>query len=145
MTKNPIPFRVIEVICSDFKLGEDVGENDVMVETEFSFSVNVSAHRVRSIAHYQYIQNEKVSMALELICTFEVQEDAFNDMIHDDVFTLTANFAQYLTTINVGAARGEIHARCEAKQSKCAKIILPPINLVKILPENVKIDISTNR
>ncbi len=145
MTKNPIPFRVIEVICSEFKLGEEVRENDVMVETEFSFSVNVSARRVRSIASYQYLQNEKVCMVLKLSCTFEIQEDAFNEMISDKVFTLSANFAQYLTTINVGAARGEIHARCEAKQSKCAQIILPPINLVKTLPEDVKIDISTSK
>ena len=62
-------------------------------------------------------------------------------MIVGDQLLLKAEFARYITTINVGAARGEIHARCSLAKSNIARIILPPVNLVEALPNDIVFNI----
>ncbi len=79
---------------------------------------------------------------MALISTFDVKPDAFQTMIDGNKFTLQPFFSQYLSTINVGAARGEIHARCEHAGSELANIILPPVNLVEALHEPIVITLQ---
>lgn len=129
------------MICKQFSASSDKIDGEVVVNSSFTFGVNVSIHHVRCSAIYEYSQNEHSKMRLEMICSFDVEENAFNNMLHGKVFELTASFAQYLATINVGAARGEIHARCENCNSPFANVILPPINLVEILSNNITFDV----
>ncbi|WP_277821298.1 hypothetical protein [Palleniella muris] len=78
---------------------------------------------------------------MTLISTFDVKPEAFKTMLQDTTFTLEPFFSQYLSTINVGAARGEIHARCEQAGSELANVILPPVNLVEALPDPIVISL----
>lgn len=138
---NPIPFRIDEMICKQFSASSDKIDGEVVVKSSFTFGVNVSIHHVRCSAIYEYLQNEQSKIKLEMVCSFDVEEKAFNNMLHEHVFTLTASFAQYLATINVGAARGEIHARCENCNSPFVTVILPPINLVETLLHDITFDV----
>lgn len=129
------------MICKQFLASLDKMDGEVIVSSSFTFGVNVSLHHVRCSAIYEYLQNEQSKMKLEMVCSFDVEEKAFNNMLHRHVFTLTASFAQYLATINVGAARGEIHARCENCNSPFTNVILPPINLVETLSNDITFDV----
>lgn len=139
---NPIPFRIDEMICKQFSALSDKIDDEIVVNSSFTFGVNVAVHHIRCSAIYEYLQNEQSKMRLELICSFDVEENAFNSMLHGKSFELTASFAQYLATINVGAARGEIHARCESQNSNFKDVILPPINLMEIIKSDVVIELT---
>ena len=137
---NPIPYRIVEIIVNGFNVqsDENLDKNiEINVSTEFSYAVNIPAHRVRCFSKYIYTQDEKEVLAFDLTCTFEVKEDAFNSFIKDDKLTLDVDWLRYMATIAVGAARGEIHARAEIEKSDLSEIILPPINLVEIIKESV--------
>ena len=137
---NPIPYRIVEIIVNGFNVqsDENLDKNiEINVSTEFSYAVNIPAHRVRCFSKYIYTQDEKEVLAFDLTCTFEVREDAFNSFIKDDKLTLDVDWLRYMATIAVGAARGEIHARAEIEKSELSEIILPPINLVEIIKESV--------
>lgn len=136
---NPIPYRIVEIIVNDFNVhsDENLDKNiEINVSTEFSYAVNIPAHRVRCFSKYIYTQDEKEVLAFDLTCTFEVREDAFNSFIKDDKLTLDVDWLRYMATIAVGAARGEIHARAEIEKSDLSEVILPPINLVEIIKES---------
>lgn len=136
---NPIPYRIVEIIVNGFNVqsDENLDKNiEINVSTEFSYAVNIPAHRVRCISKYIYTQEEKEVLAFDLTCTFEVREDAFNSFIKDDKLTLDVDWLRYMATIAVGAARGEIHARAEIEKSDLSEVILPPINLVEIIKES---------
>ena len=136
---NPIPYRIVEIIVNGFNVqsDENLDKNiEINVSTEFSYAVNIPAHRVRCISKYIYTQDEKEVLAFDLTCTFEVKEDAFNSFIKDDKLTLDVDWLIYMATIAVGAARGEIHARAEIEKSDLSEVILPPINLVEIIKES---------
>ena len=78
---------------------------------------------------------------LNLVLTsfFDVKPEEFVGLINENSFIIEPFFSQYLATINVGAARGEIHARCEIQESPLANVILPPINLTQVLNSNIEI------
>lgn len=136
---NPIPYRIVEIIVNDFNVqsDENLDKNiEINVSTEFSYAVNIPAHRVRCFSKYIYTQDEKEVLAFDLTCTFEVREDAFDSFIKDDKLTLDVDWLRYMATIAVGAARGEIHARAEIEKSDLSEVILPPINLVEIIKES---------
>ena len=141
---NQIPFRVVGLQVEIFQLTGNKINNDIPVEvrTNYEFGVNPDEHIVMARLVYTYFQEETELLQMALVSTFDVKPDAFQTMFEGNTFTLQPFFSQYLSTINVGAARGEIHARCEQAGSELANVILPPINLVEALPEPIVITLQ---
>lgn len=137
-----IPFRIIGMKVDKFQLIESAIQphENVDVKTEYRFGVNKENHSVACHIDYMYVQQEMLLLNLSLICYFDVQEDAFHQLFQGDKLVLPPYFSQYLAMINVGAARGEIHARCEAADSVLKNAILPPVNLTEALADPVVID-----
>ena len=141
---NQIPFRVVGLQVESFQLTGNKPQSDIPVEvrTNYEFGVMPNEHLVMARLVYVYLQGEKELLQMTLVSTFDIKPDAFQTMIEGNTFTLQPFFSQYLSTINVGAARGEIHARCQAAESELADIILPPINLTEALPEPIVITLE---
>ena len=141
---KPIPFRIVGLKVEDFTItGQTPDENAPFeIRTSYEFGVSPKPHLVNAKLPYTYLQSDTELLTMTLNSIFEVKQDAFDEMLTDGIFTLEPFFLQYICTINVGAARGEIHARCEQADSLIAKVVLPPINLVEALPEPIKITIK---
>jgi len=141
---KPIPFRIVGLKVEDFSItGPTPKEDDPFeVRTSYEFGVSPEPHLVNAKLTYTYRQSDTVLLTMTLNSIFEVKQEAFDEMLIDNIFTLEPSFLQYICTINVGAARGEIHARCEQAGSPIAEVVLPPINLVDALPEPIKITIK---
>jgi hypothetical protein len=142
---NTIPFKIIEINTEKFVLGETpaVFDGNIDVNTNFSFGVNATNQLIRCVMNYTYLYKGKEILNMVLSCVFKIEEEAFGNMLQDGKFILEPFFSRYLATINVGAARGEIHARCEIQNSPLSKIILPPINLVEALPAPITIILNS--
>ncbi len=141
---NQIPFRVVGLQVESFQLTGYKPQKDIPVEvrTNYEFGVIPDEHLVMARLVYTYLQMDTELLQMTLVSTFDVKPEAFKTMFEGNTFILEPFFSQYLSTINVGAARGEIHARCEQAGSELANIILPPINLVEALPEPIVITIQ---
>lgn len=138
-----IPFRIVGIETSDFFFKKDVvlDGGKVDVTTNFKFAVNKEAKLVKCIIDYTYVRQGEKIMSLMVSCIFAIEPQAFGEMIRENRFVIEPFLSQYLATINVGAARGELHARCELNNSPLAKVILPPINLVEALSNDVVIEL----
>lgn len=137
-----IPFRIVGIEAERFNLrdGVKVGSR-VDVRTNFGFAVNSKEKLVKCIVSYAYSLERVSIMEMVLSCVFAIEPTAFSDMLKENKFVIEPFFSQYLATINVGAARGEIHARCEQANSEIAQVILPPINLIEALSKPVVIEL----
>ena len=142
MENNPIPFKIDEIICSKFEIYGQVTKGEVELETGYAFSLNFPTHHVRSTVLYRLIQNGACVLEHELVCSFEIREKEFKQMIVGKQLILKVDFARYITTINVGAARGEIHARCAIAKCNIARVVFPPINLVAALPDDIVFNVG---
>lgn len=138
-----IPFRIVALEVDNFNILSDKVQEGTPVEvrTNYEFAVVAEQHLVMARLSYTYLQADDKLLEMSLISTFDVKPEAFEQMLQGDTFTIDPFFSQYISTINVGAARGEIHARCQMSGSVLANIILPPINLVEALPEPIVIKI----
>lgn len=140
---NTIPFKVIGVNVEKFELAETLEkiEGNIDVKTDFSFGVNTASQLVRCLIVYTYVYRGEKILNMVYTCVFKIEEEAFGKMLQENKFVIEPFFSRYLATINVGAARGEIHARCEVAKSPLSQIVLPPINLVEALPEDIVIEL----
>lgn len=138
-----IPFRIVGIETSNFFFKKDVILTDgkIDVTTNFMFAVKKEEKLVKCMINYAYVFQDEKIMSLTESCIFAIEPQAFGKMIREKKFVIEPFLSQYLATINVGAARGELHARCELNNSPLANIILPPINLVEALPNDVIIEI----
>ena len=138
-----IPFRVVGLQVESFTLSGKKPQEDSSIEvrTSYEFGVIPDKHLVMARLTYLYLQADIILLQMALISTFDVKPEAFQAMQHNETFTLEPYFSQYLATINVGAARGEIHARCELAGSELTNVILPPVNLVEALPDPIIISL----
>ena len=140
-----IPFRIVDIKVDKFSItsSQFLPEERVEVRTGYEFGVNVEKHIVQSRVVYNYLQNDNNLLNLVLTCSFDVKPEEFNILLHDETFVIEPFFSQYLATINVGAARGEIHARCELMGSPLVNVILPPINLTAARNKPIEIKLNS--
>ena len=141
---NTIPFKVIGLNVEKFELSECPSsfEGNIDVNTNFSYGVNSASQLVRCLIDYTYVYKGERILNMVFTCVFKIEEEALSKMLQENKFVIDPFFSRYLATINVGAARGEIHARCEALKSPLAQIVLPPINLVEALPNDIVIELK---
>lgn len=142
MNTKSIPFRIVDINVDIFELFDTVFDKDTGVEvtTEIMYGVDKEEHYVHCRINYAYHQDVDV-LRTTVSCAFEIEGECFGQFFQSKKFILDKYFAQYLATINVGVARGEIHARCELQKSPLSKIILPPINLTEAIPESIEINL----
>ena len=141
---STIPFKVIGLNVEKFELSECPSsfEGNIDVNTNFSYGVNSASQLVRCLIDYTYVYKGERILNMVFTCVFKIEEEAFSKMLQENKFVIEPFFSRYLATINVGAARGEIHARCEALKSPLAQIVLPPIYLVEALPNDIVIELK---
>ena len=131
-----IPFRIVGIEVDKFSVNDSVKPNGrIDVNTNYGFAVNKQEKLIKCTVIYVYSYSGETILEMTLSCIFNIEPTAFSEMLKEPFFS------QYLATINVGASRGEIHARCELANSEIARIILPPINLVEALPEAIEINL----
>lgn len=141
MGESRIPYRITNIVCNSFEANSELAKGDINMQCSFAFGVNESQHVVRSVVKYELTQNASRVLFMELACFFDIHPDALAKLKKDNSIVIEAFFARYLATINVGAARGEIHARCELKGLPLANVVLPPINLEEAIPGDVVIEL----
>lgn len=128
-----LKYRISRLNVSRFSVVETENLDNLQLATSFQFKINIELHLLSCIGIYEYKKADKSIMALDLECYFNVEQEYFNSLIQDDILTINQDMLQYMATISVGAARGEIHARCEVAGSILRDMVLPPINLTQII------------
>lgn len=133
-----IPYKIARLETKQFAIfpesfnnSEGVGVNS---SYEFSISADLTAIRCRSI--FRYIQDEKILLVLELNAFFAIAHEGITEI--KEKGSVPVDFLRYMGTIVVGTARGIIHTKTEG--SVLNSIVLPPINLVEIIKEDLAVD-----
>lgn len=127
-------YRISAVDVSGFKCADKFDANSqVDVKTGYSFKINEVENLIACFSSYSYMQNNVVLLSLDLICVFKIKKESFEALRKGNEYIVPVEYLQYMATICVGTARGEIHARAEQCNSGLKEIVLPPINLTEII------------
>ena len=128
-----LKYRIDKIVTKEFEVRQIDNIDNLHFSLSFQFKVNVEEKVVCCISHYEYRTEKEIIMQLDLECYFQIEPKYFTSQIKDDVLTIKTEILQYLATIAVGTARGELHARCAIAESPLQEIVLPPVDLTKII------------
>ena len=126
-------YKIDKIVTERFNLKDPDRTDRLRFSLSFQFKVSVDESVICCISEYKYRDDKEIVMDLSLECYFRILDKGLNSLIKDNVLTIDTETLQYLATIAVGAARGEIHARCEIAGSILKDSVLPPVNLTKII------------
>lgn len=135
-----LKYRIERIMTNKFSLDNNANLGKLSFSISFRFKVNVEERLVSCISRYEYLSGDDKVMQLELECFFIIEKENFKSLVKDKSLTINQNILQYMATIAVGAARGEIHARCQFADSPLQEIVLPPVNLTKIITKPAEFD-----
>ncbi len=128
-----LKYKINKIVSKGFEVKNTDRLDNINFSMAFQFKVNVEEEVVCCISNYEYKREEEKIMLFNLECYFQIESQYFTSLIKDKVLTIKTDILQYLATIAVGTARGEIHARCERDGSALQGIVLPQVDLTKII------------
>lgn len=137
-------YKIDKIVTGRFNLKETDLTDDLRFSLSFQFKVSVDESVICCISEYKYRTDNEIVMDLSLECYFKILDNGLKSLIKDNILTIDTDTLQYLATIAVGTARGEIHARCEMAGSVLQESVLPPVNLTKIITTPSEFCINTD-
>lgn len=132
-----IPYRISGIKTAQFALFPEkfINGRDITIQTSFSFGYNEALDSIRCISNFEYLQDENALMVSEIQCTFNISPEGTLELKKSK--KIPVDFLRYMATIVTGTARGIIHAKSEG--TLLAGIILPPINLMEAIKDDLPI------
>lgn len=133
-----IPYRIFRIETKQFAIFPELFENgvEVNVNSSYGFALGQDVSTVRCASRFNYIQGDKTLLILELHVDFQIAEEGISEIKKKGV--IPVDFLRYMATIVVGTARGVIHAKTAG--TVLNPIVLPPINLVETIKEDMHIE-----
>lgn len=141
-----LSFRLVNIKTDEFAIIEDSfkEEGKVSLETSFNFRVDKEKHILGTTVKFQFEQNDKPFLIISVTCGFEMEEEAWDSLSDKDKNNLIIpeGFASHMAVITVGTARGVLHEK--TNETDFNHFIIPPINLTKIINEDIEIELNVD-
>lgn len=133
-----IPYKIARIETRQFAFFPDLLKNTegagVSSTFDFSMSADLSTSRCHSTFHY--LQGDNTLLILEMNTYFLIAPEGIEEIKKNG--SVPVDFLRYMGTIAVGTARGIVHAKTEGTVLNA--IVLPPINLVEAIKEDLVVE-----
>ena len=144
--KETVNFRLVRLSTDQFGILRDMYEPDapIGVYTQLSFGAEEKEEIVVVSASFRFESENKTApfIILETKAYFQIKSESWKSMYdaETNALTLEKGFARHISVITVGTSRGILHCRTEGTDMN--HVILPLINIEKILSEDIVINIE---
>ena len=88
----------------------------------------------------QYMNGSAPMLLLEIQCDFQVKPEDWDSLVNDGKLVFPVEFLRHIALHTVGSARGILF--CKTEGSPFSKFILPPVNLEKMINQDLEIPLS---
>jgi hypothetical protein len=140
-TNLPIPFKIVKVEDKQYSVFNDTLAIDARIQQNigYGFGVDIENQVVGVTMDFVLLKNSIPLLKSEIICYFEIEENAFNTICKENKVVLPSGFAKHLAMITTGTARGVLYAN--TKGTEFNKFLLGLINIDQIFKEDVIVEI----
>lgn len=143
---QPLGFVLRRVITEQFAtIADTVAEdNEIELQAALRFGVDTEHRFIVSFSKFEFEQNSKPILIIEVGCQFEIEEASWEKLKNDEpeAITLPKGFASHLAMLTVGTTRGVLHAKTE--KTPFNQLILPTINVANMINEDVVLSSVAN-
>lgn len=124
-----------------FAILADKKPNEGLAYTvNLGFNVAPEAHRVACVFAVEFSHNDRPLIKLGINCEFDIHQEDWNSCITDNTLTINKTDLGFFANQTVGTARGIMF--CKTEHSDFRNFILPPIDLTKIIDEDLVVDLT---
>ncbi len=136
-----IRFRMVRINVDQFALLVDKAPDEGLSYTvNLGFKGAANANRLSCEFAVEFAHNNRPIIKLGIMCEFDIHPEDWDKCIKDNVLTISKNDLGFLGSQTVGVARGVMH--CKTEGTNFWNFILPPIDLTKIINEDLVIDLT---
>ena len=136
-----IQFKIADIRTNEFAIVDEIPVEDDKVEIKSGIGVNMDVENsiITVQIKFTYIFNNYPFVILNCQCSFMLDDINLKSFANEDgcTYTFPRDLVTHLAVLTVGTARGILH--CKTENTNYNKFILPPIDLTKIIKEDLKL------
>ena len=136
-TQAPIGFKLRRVVTEKFKMTKEAfaeGEK-VKLRRTLAFEIDSQNRLVACIAEFQFLQKEQAFIDVSASCNFEIDNESWENQIHDNSLVLPKGFLSHLAALTIGTLRGILHTKTE--QTQFNKFFIPTTNVTDLIKDDI--------
>lgn len=131
-----IAFNMSQIKIEQFAILIDEISDDLGINVNFGVQISDDYKSVRMLTQIRYTQGETIHLILDLACIFSIAEESIKELTNNQRIVLPRGFLVHMAIHSIGTARGVLHCKTEGK--KMNLLVLPPINVDSMFPENLE-------
>lgn len=136
-----IRFRMVNINIDQFAiLSEKSPADGISYNVSIGFNAAKQARRLACVFSVEFLHDNRPDLKLGISCEFDIHSEDWDRLLTEDIITISKNDLGFFANQTVGAARGILF--CKTGNTDFRSFILPPIDLTKILNEDLMIDFS---
>ena len=141
-----LSFKLVDISTKEFAILEDsyTESENVQMGTFVNFGHDREHRVLGANLKFQFEQNEKPFLVISATCSFQMEEDAWNELLdaQGNKIVIPEGFASHMAVITVGTIRGILYEK--VKDTLFKEYIIPPIYLTELIQEDVVIEFSSS-
>ena len=139
-----IRFRMAKINVEQFAILVDKAPNESLSYTvNLGFKGASNAQRIACIFTATFLHNETIILKLVLNCEFDIHSDDWVTIFHENLLRVSKEDLSFFANQTVGTARGIMF--CKTEGTDFSNFILPPIDLTKIIDQDLEIDFTNKQ
>lgn len=136
-----ISFLMRQIRVNQFAiLSDDAPNGEIPVEFGVQFKTDTVGKWIAVAFKTQYMNGSAPMLLLEIQCDFQVKPEDWDSLVNDGKLVFPVEFLRHIALHTVGSARGILF--CKTEGSPFSKFILPPVNLEKMINQDLEIPLS---
>jgi hypothetical protein len=141
--QKSISFVISKITTEQFAIIEENYSKDgsATLGTNLRFGAVPDQKTIAFFAAFTFESDKKPFIIIEAGCHFNIQQEAWTEMINDETKSLTIpkGFLNHLAMLTIGATRGILHAKTE--NTSFNTFVVPAINLSDLIHEDAVISL----
>lgn len=137
-------FRMYDINLDQFAiLSKKAPESDINFNISMSFKYADNGQKVACTVNYDFYEKDEKIIVLQTTCAFDIHPDDWKGLIKDDVVTIPKGLLENFGVHTVGTSRGIMY--CKTEKTPFNRIIIPPIDVTKLVKGDCIIKIEDNK
>lgn len=136
-------FSLIKGDIEEFAILEDnLPENlqDLSVENNIRVKLSITDKQIGIVNTVRYILDNRSLLKIRSVLYFQIEDSSWQELIKESKIVFEKDKIQHLGIITTGSTRGMLIAKC--MNTPFSKLILPPVNIGKLLYEDIVFDLN---
>jgi len=118
-----------------------VHKQPVSLNTQVKLKINVSEKQLGVFLRFDFLQNEKTFITIEVSCHFKIDPESWESRINDAHIIFSRDNIGHLLMITLGTARGVLFAKTDG--TVYSNYILPLLDVNDLAGEDTVFDLNT--